>query len=318
MSLETADPKELSKAAGKVRTIEAIVNPLSGSVGPKAADELQAILAEYGLQANVRILEGANFEEVIGGAVGAKPDLIIVLAGDGTACAAASRSGAKGPLVAPLAGGTMNMLPHALYGTKPWQEGLREALSEGVVREVSGGVVGGHYFYVAAILGAPALWAKAREAIRGGEIKRAVARARTAWRRAFSRRIWFKLDTGLNRKADALTLLCPLVSKALKEDDGALEAAALDPQGALDAFRLALRAAASEVTARFDWRDDPSVETTRCRSGVVWAKSSIPALCDGEPVTLGHRARIEFRDTAFRALAPPVKHTPPAIGGLAS
>ena len=93
----------------------------------------------------MQILEGDDFDETIAAAVDAAPDLLIVLAGDGTACAAATRCGAEGPLVAPLAGGTMNMLPHALYGAKPWQEGLRDALTEGVVRPVSGGVVGGQY-----------------------------------------------------------------------------------------------------------------------------------------------------------------------------
>ena len=47
-------------------------------------------------------------------AVDAAPDLLIVLAGDGTARLAAELCGLDGPLVAPMAGGTLNMLPHAL------------------------------------------------------------------------------------------------------------------------------------------------------------------------------------------------------------
>jgi diacylglycerol kinase family enzyme len=312
---DTEDTRTLSEAARRVRTVGALVNPLSGSVGPKATTELDAILAEYGLRAKVQSLEGEDFDAAIAAAVDEAPDLLIVLAGDGTACAAATRCGEDGPLVAPLAGGTMNMLPHALYGPKPWQEGLRDALEEGVVRPVSGGVVGGHFFYVAAILGSPALWAKAREAMREGRLKMAVAWARNAYRRAFSRSLYFALDSGVRRKADALTLLCPLVSKAMDDDDRALEAAALDPRGAGDAFRLAFRTAASEVTDRFDWRDDPSVEMTRCRKGRAWAPGSIPAICDGEPKRMPRNVEIDFRQTAFKALAPPVKHTPPAVGG---
>ena len=317
MIADSDETRTLSEAAGRVRTVAALVNPLSGSVGPKAAGELEAILAEHGLRAEIHSLEGEDFAETIAAAVDSRPDLLIVLAGDGTACAAATRCGAEGPLVAPLAGGTMNMLPHALYGPKPWQEGLRDALAEGVVRPVSGGVVGGHYFYVAAILGAPALWAHAREAVREGRLRMAVRWARSAWARAFSRNLYFSLDSGMRRKADALTLLCPLVSKAMEDDDRALEAAALDPRGAGDAFRLAFMTAASEVTERFDWRDDPSVEVTRCRSGRAWAPSSIPVICDGESQRMPRSVEIEFRDTAFRALAPPVKHTPPAVGGAA-
>jgi diacylglycerol kinase family enzyme len=317
MSVDTAETRTLSEAATRIRTVEAVVNPLSGSVGPDAIGELEQILSEYGLKARIQSLEDADFEAVISSAVDAGPDLLIVLAGDGTACAAASRCGPEGPLVAPLAGGTMNMLPHALYGPKSWQEGLRDTLETGVVRPVSGGSVDGHYFYVAAILGAPALWARAREAVREGNLKRAVAWGRNAWRRAFCRTLRFRLDGGGAHKADALTLLCPLVSKAMDDKDKALEAAAIDPRGAADAFRLALRTAAAEITERFDWRSDASVETTRCRSGVAWAPGAIPGLCDGETIKLGRTARIEFRDTAFRALAPPVKHTPPAVGGIA-
>jgi diacylglycerol kinase family enzyme len=314
---ESADTRTLSEAARRVRTVGALVNPLSGSVGPDAAEELARILGEFGLEGDVRTLEGDDFEAIIDEAVDAGPDLLIVLAGDGTACAAATRCGADGPLVAPLAGGTMNMLPHALYGPKPWQEGLRDALSEGVVRPVSGGVVGGQFFYVAAILGAPALWAHAREAIREGRVRMALRWARTAWARAFSRNLRFALDSGLRGKAEALTLLCPLVSRALDDDDRALEAAALDPKGAADAFRLAFRTVASEVTDRFDWRDDPAVEVARIRTGRAWAPSSIPVICDGESHRMPASVEIDFRQTAFRALAPPVKHTPPAVGGVA-
>lgn len=317
MIADADDTRTLSEAAGRVRTVGALVNPLSGSVGPDAAAELEEILHEFGLKADVRTLEGDDFDAIIAEAVEAGPDLLIVLAGDGTACAAATRCGAEGPLVAPLAGGTMNMLPHALYGAKPWQEGLRDMLTEGVVRPVSGGVVGGQFFYVAAILGAPALWAHAREAVREGRLRMAVRWARSAWARAFSRSLRYSLDSGLRGKAEALTLLCPLVSRALEDDDRALEAAALDPKGAADAFRLAFRTAASEVTERFDWRDDPSVEVSRFRSGRAWAPSSIPVLCDGESHRMPSSVEIEFRQTAFRALAPPVKHTPPAVGGAA-
>jgi diacylglycerol kinase family enzyme len=45
------------------------------------------------------------------------PDAVLVLAGDGTARAAAEMAGPDGPLIAPLPGGTMNMLPRASMAT---------------------------------------------------------------------------------------------------------------------------------------------------------------------------------------------------------
>ena len=117
-------------------------------------------------------------------AVDAAPDLLIVLAGDGTARAAAELCGPDGPMIAPLPGGTMNMLPHAIYGVRPWQAALRLALEHGYEQPIGGGEVEGYRFMVAGIFGSPALWAPAREAARHGQPKLAFLRARRALRRA--------------------------------------------------------------------------------------------------------------------------------------
>src|SRR5581483_6247865 len=106
-----------------------------------------------------------------------RPDLLVVIAGDGTARTAAALCGPDGPLLAPLAGGTMNVLPHALYGTLDWPTALRRLATDGRVREVAGGEIAGQPFYVAAVLGAPALWAEAREAARLGNTRLAIGRA---------------------------------------------------------------------------------------------------------------------------------------------
>jgi diacylglycerol kinase family enzyme len=81
-----------------------LVNPLSGSVGPRAAAEAEAILAKYPCDASVVSLEGGQFDQQIQDALDAGPDVLFVLAGDGTAGTIASRAGPDGPLVAPLPG----------------------------------------------------------------------------------------------------------------------------------------------------------------------------------------------------------------------
>lgn len=164
---------------------------------------------------------------------------------------------------------------------------------------ISGGEVGGRLFFVAAILGSPALWATAREAARDGRFDLAIARARRAFQRAFSGRLRFVLDGRPKQRAEALTLMCPLVSTALDAEERALEAAALDPSSALDVFRLGFNA------ARGQWRDDPSVSVGRCRTGSVWAGGRIPAILDGEPARFDPNVSIRFRPKAFRALVPP-------------
>ena len=97
-----------------LKRVVMLVNPLSGSVGPRAAEEAEALLAEYDLEARVVVLEGGGFDQAIVDAFAEEPDVIFVLAGDGTARSVASRARPDGPMIAPLPGGTMNMLPKAL------------------------------------------------------------------------------------------------------------------------------------------------------------------------------------------------------------
>jgi diacylglycerol kinase family enzyme len=274
-----------------------LVNPLSGSVGSRAVGEAEGILADYDLDAEVVVLDGEGFEAAIDQAFASKPDVIFVLAGDGTARSVASRAKPDGAMIAPLPGGTMNMLPKALYGTADWKQALRRALEEGEPQYVSGGEVQGEYFYCAAILGSPALWAPAREAMRTGKLRLAWQYGRRALKRAFTGRLRFSLDGGDRRRAEALVLISPMISKAMEEPVG-LEAAAMDPSDARQAFRLAANALFS------DWRHDPAVSTRPARRIEVRARSRIPAVIDGEPLLLKPDAVVRFAPKAFRALTP--------------
>ncbi|WP_245863790.1 diacylglycerol/lipid kinase family protein [Caulobacter mirabilis] len=283
----------------KLRRVAVVVNPLSGSAGPAAVDEARRILEEQCVQGVVRTPEETGgVEACLRASLEDNPDLLAVVAGDGTARAAAGLAGADGPLVAPLPGGTMNMLPRALYGDRDWKQALADILRNGEERIVSGGEVEGRAFYVAAILGAPALWAQAREAAREGDLWRTLQRARRALRRAFSGRLRVSLDGRPRVKTEALVLMCPLVSAALDEEARHLEAALLDPANALEAFRLGVHAATG------DWRADPKVQAGPCHVGRAWASSHIPAVLDGEPARLNPTADFRFVPKAFRALVP--------------
>ena len=286
----------------KVRKIELIVNTAAGGVGPDASHQAQALMAEFGLKVRLRATPGSTLMAELRAAVDAAPDLLVVLAGDGTARAAAEMCGPDGPLVAPLPGGTMNMLPHAIYGEVPWQEALRTVLTAGETRTIGGGLIEDRTFLVAAILGAPALWAPAREAVRHGQLTLALRRARRAWRRAFSGRLRYALDLGARGKTEALAFLCPLASSALDNDAQMLEADILDPADAAEAFRLAFNALMG------DWRRDPSVLATPCRRAKVWASGRIPAALDGEPVLLKSITEVVWRPAVARLLCPPSRH----------
>lgn len=281
-----------------LKRVAVVVNPAAGSAGPDAAAEAERILTGHGVKGVVTVPGDEGLEACLAAALKTRPDVLIIVAGDGTARAAAELCGSKGPLLAPLPGGTMNMLPGALYGNRDWQTALADILVDGVIKPVSGGEIEGHAFHVAAILGSPALWAEAREAARDGDLRRAWDRTRRAFRRAFSGRLRYSLGGGPRVKTEALALMCPLVSNVMDDNDGYLEAASIDPGGALEIFRLGFRAALG------DWRADPKVVVTLVRKGRVWAAGRIPAVLDGEPTQFGPVVDFHFRRVAFRALVP--------------
>jgi diacylglycerol kinase family enzyme len=301
MSIPIADDRAATGAATprpRLRTISAVINPAAGGVRPGADAQLRALVAEHGYALDLFSVGPHDVDAVVRKAVDSAPDLLVVLAGDGTARLAAQLCGPEGPLLAPLAGGTLNMLPHALYGAAAWREALHATLTDGVEQMVSGGRVCGHSFYVAAVLGAPALWGQAREALRAGKLGRAVRRVELAVRRAFAGGLRYGAESQPGRRGEALVLICPLVSKAI-EHERALELAALDFHDARELMRLAF----GGLTGA--WRSDPSVSVELVQHGWASMRGSIPSILDGETHRLPHRAEFEFVPQAFRALAPP-------------
>lgn len=284
---------------GRISRVEVVANLASGGVGKDAPDEIEKIFSDHGLSAHVCAPETHDLTNCLRAAVDAGPDLLVTLAGDGTARTAAELCGPEGPMLAPLPGGTMNMLPRALYGSRSWQDALSVALAEGSERTIGGGVVEGRPFLVAAVFGSPALWGPAREAARYREPGRAIAWARRAMKRAFTGRLRYSIDGAPRDKAEALVLMCPHVSRAMADEERALEAAALDVRGAADAFRLGINALVG------DWRDDPAVAARPCRQARIWAAGGIPALLDGELVRLHSFAEVNYRPALARMLAIP-------------
>jgi diacylglycerol kinase family enzyme len=276
-----------------------VVNIASGSVGPDAPDEIARLLAEYGVKARVHACGPGDLMNQLKASISLRPDLLITLAGDGTVRAAAELCGPGGPMIAPLPGGTMNMLPNAVYGGRPWAEALKLALDEGRGRDLGGGCIDGHRFLCGAILGSPARLAPAREAAREGRFRDAATQLKRAFDRAFTGRLRYQLDGGPRRKAEALVFMCPIASKVMHAEDPALEAAALDPRGAGHLLRLGVNAIIR------DWREDPSVVTEPCRRARISSAQRIPAVLDGESVLLPSLTEVRYDPRVCRVLTPP-------------
>ena len=70
-----------------------MINPAAGGVGPDSEARLKQILDAFGLESRIVAAEPDEIESALAAAIGAKPDLLAVLAGDGTAGRAAALCG---------------------------------------------------------------------------------------------------------------------------------------------------------------------------------------------------------------------------------
>lgn len=213
-------------------------------------------------------------------------DLFVVLGGDGTARAAAAHAPKDAPPLVLLPGGTLNILPHALYGELSWPEALKAAIERGRVSHLSCGRANGEPFFVAAMFGAPTLLARAREAVREHAYLKAARRFNVVAQRTVTVRMRARPQGGRMQKAEIVGLLAPAFVGEVEGDH--LEWARLDTCGVMDMVRLGVRSLAG------DWRNDPSIDRQECGGGDIVSLGLIPATLDGEPRTFMSRVKITF------------------------
>lgn len=296
MSSASDRPSDIDARASLSRRVVAVLHTESARCDGNTAGRIGEIFVKAGLALPEVIgVDSRNLKTALEEAA-TKAEVVVVLGGDGVARTAATKCGGAGKLLIPLPGGTMNMLSRALYGDVSWEEALTKALDASLVREVSGGSAEGEPFFCAAILGAPTLWADAREAIRRGRLFEACRRAITAIRRS-GEALDYQLGDQLSGTVEAVAVICPLVSKAMRQDEPSLEAAALDPTTAGAMFSLASHAILD------DWRRDPSVSRAKVKTVRVSGHGRVPVILDGEKVYMGRSVSVTFVPLAFRAIA---------------
>ena len=276
----------------------AVINTGSGGCDESAGGGMTEIFSQAGLSgAEVVSVPPSGIEAALKRAV-ALAEVVVVLGGDGTIRSAGARCSKAGKLLIPLPGGTMNMLPHALYGARTWQAILTDTLAAPRFHPVSGGRGGGVVCFGAGVLGGPSLWGYAREALRDAVVVVAVMRAASAIQQSARDPLEYQLGDKLSGKAEAVAVICPLVSRAMQEDEPSLEAAAVEPMAAGGLFRLAFH------TVFDDWRSDPSISLAKVTHIQVKGQGRVPAIFDGEKVRLTPTVRVDFIPVAFCAVAP--------------
>jgi diacylglycerol kinase family enzyme len=279
--------------------VGAITNTSSGGCDLESEQKMLSVLTGAGLvEPKVWCGEAKEMERFFAEAAGQKLEVLIVLGGDGTIRTAAEACAEKGSYLIPLPGGTMNMLPRALYGNVSWEEALKKTLTAPSTKVLSGGRVANKRFFIAAIVGAPALWTQPRESIREGNIADAVKKGSVAFRRMFETKVQYLISGGAKGETEAVALICPLISEEMSDSEQALEAAIIDVESAAEVIGLATIAAFGK------WRDDRNILLTKTKQLTVQSSKDIPATLDGEKVNLGRIAEIDFVPRALTVLVP--------------
>jgi diacylglycerol kinase family enzyme len=276
-----------------------IINASSGGYDSKCEDKMLDILKGAGIvEAKIWCGDADQMQRSFAEAARQKLEVLIVLGGDGTIRTAAEACAEKGSYIIPLPGGTMNMLPRALYGDVAWEESLKNTLAAPSLKVLSGGRIAGKQFLIAAIVGAPALLAEPRESMREGNIVDAIEKGSLAFRKMFETKIQYLISGEMKGEAEAVALICPLISEQMSDSEQALEAAVIDVESAAEVIGLVSTAAFGK------WRDHRNILLTRTKSMRVQSRNDIPAILDGEKINLGGSAEITFVPKAVTVLVP--------------
>jgi diacylglycerol kinase family enzyme len=279
--------------------VGAIINTSSGSCDLESEQTMLSILTGAGVvEPKVWCGEAKEMERFFAEAAGQKLKVLIVLGGDGTIRTAAEACAEKGSYLIPLPGGTMNMLPRALYGNVSWEEALKKTLTAPSTKMLSGGRVANKRFFIAAIVGAPALWTQPRESMREGKITDAIKKGSVAFQKMFETRVQYLISGGAKGETEAVALICPLISEEMSDSEQALEAAIIDVESAAEVIGLASTAAFGK------WRDDKNILLTKTKRVDVQSSKEIPATLDGEKANLGRSAEVDFVSQALTVLVP--------------
>ena len=281
----------------KTLKIGALLNASSGTCNKEAEAELVGILEAAGLKAaHLWCGECSGYQTALDETRAMDLDLLIVLGGDGTIRSAAEGCDAERPILVPLPGGTMNVLPKALYGERPWAQALKATLDRPVLRPVAGAKVQQHRFFVAAMFGGVAGMGEAREALRTLAIGEAVEKGMAAMQGVMSSTLNYDFE-GRTGQSEAIAVMCG-ASRLADGSASGFEAAAMKVENPFSVMRLALHSLFG------GWRQDPDVVHAYLHRLKVRSDTAITAMLDGETFDLGLEAEVEHLPHAFTALVP--------------
>lgn len=284
-----------------IRRVSVVLNTASGSVTETTEPTIAALLTELGISdARIWSAEPESLHIAFKAALEHTPDVLIVLGGDGTIRTGAMYAARSHIPLMPLPGGTMNVLPKAIYGVRSWEEVLRDTFAHPTLRPISAGRIENDLFFIAAVVGSPTLWTRVREEMRGGRWRKAYKSALYALRYMFKRKIAYVCAPHMSGSATAVAVVCPLISTELEDEAQTFEAISLTTEDITDVIGLASFAAFGA------WRTHAKVST--CSTHVVRIRPQtgkpVPLILDGELTSRKGPFSITYEHQALTVLVP--------------
>jgi diacylglycerol kinase family enzyme len=249
-----------------------------------------------------------DLETALDNAFGQEPDVVVVFGGDGTARAAAKRALATQVPIAPLPGGTMNVLAKLVFG----HADLAKSIADLPMCRATGldvGVVGGEPFFLSAAFGFAGPLARFRESMRPPRRLREVAssaltcaralgpslRGGVKWRRAGAK--WHHAQTLVVALGSMERVITPEEQNVHVGER--LQAASLSLKSMWEVAKLG-----GDAVRLRNWRDLNQLTLVSARRIELDLRSKRPlVVLDGEPIRLSHPAEITVQEAALPVLA---------------
>jgi diacylglycerol kinase family enzyme len=296
-------PSHNNQKSLDLRAPSVIINKGAGKT-EASSSEIETIFKRHNMRApNIHVVDPADLGDSFKTVSNDGTDLLIILGGDGTC-----KSGAEVarrldiPLVA-LPGGTMNMLPKALYGTDNYAEALNVALSSSQFRWQAAGNINGEYFYCGAHIGDPTIISDARESMREGDVIEAAKHVPEIIK-SISEGDPFKVRVDgeiFDRRSNGLFLSCPFMTRSATRPD-AFELASAPRLSMMELAGIGMMALAS------DWRNSADIRVIQAQTIDIESQGKIDVLLDGEATSFDCPVKISLEPKGVRVLAPEQMH----------
>jgi diacylglycerol kinase family enzyme len=290
--------------------IALVINEASGTMSSVEGSTLVQRVEQAlpGTKFDVASVAPADLDKAMDDAFAQKPDVVVVFGGDGTARAAARRSLETKVPIAPLPGGTMNVLAKLVFGHADLEKAIQD-LCTCRATALDVGVVAGEPFFLSAAFGFAGPLARLRESMRPPRKFKEVTSATLTAMRALgpSLRGGVKWRRSGAKWHHAQTLVVALgsmerVTNPEEEDvhvGGRLQAASLQ----LKSFWQVAKLGGDAVRLR-DWRELNQLTLVSARRIELDLHSNRSlAVLDGEPIRLSHAKEITVMESALPTLA---------------